>query len=83
MVQSYHIFAPYILIETKFMMRNKIFFYRFMYFSKSFRKVPIAYPFILTVKAGRKLATLPDITKGKNSVVNATVLVAISSPDLP
>ena len=47
--------------------------------------MPIANTFILKVKAGRKLATRPDIliAKGKNSVVNATVLVAISSPDLP
>ena len=45
----------------------------------------ITNPFSLTVKAGRKLATHPDIltAKGKNSVVNATVLVTISSPDLP
>ena len=45
----------------------------------------IANPFILTVKAGRNLATSPDIliAKGKNSLANATVLVAISSPDLP
>ena len=34
------------------------------------------------MKTSRKFATSPDIlvTKGKNSVTNATVLVAISSP---
>ena len=70
-------------IETKFMTRNKIIFYRFIYFTKSCGKIPTANPFISTVKAGRKLATPPYIliTKGKNSVTNATVLVAISSPD--
>ena len=63
-------------IQTKFMTRNKIFFYRFIYFSKSF---------ISTVKAGRKLASRPDIliTKGTTSFVNATLLVANSSPGLP
>ena len=47
--------------------------------------MPIANPFTLMVKAGGKLVKPPDIliTKGKNSVANATVLVAISSPDLP
>ena len=56
MVQPHHNFAPYLQIETKFMTRNKIFFYRFIYFSKNFGKMPITNPFILTVKAGRKLA---------------------------
>ena len=76
---------PYLQVETKFMTRNKIFFYRFIYFSKCFGKMPITNPFILTVKAGRKLATPPDIliAKGKNSVVNTTVLVAVLSTDLP
>ena len=84
MVQPHHNFAPYLQIETKFMTRNKIyFFYRFIYFSKSSGKMPIANPFILMVKAGRILATPPDIAKGKISVINATVLVAISSPDSP
>ena len=36
-------------------------------------------PFISTVKAGRKLVT----PKGKNSVTNAIVLVAISITDSP
>ena len=56
-----------------------------LHISKSFGKMRITNPFILMVKAGRKLATRPDIliAKGKKSVVNATVLVAISSPDLP
>ena len=57
MVQPHHIFAPYLLIETKFMTRNKIFPYRFIYFSKSFGKMPITNPFILTLKASRKSAT--------------------------
>ena len=83
MVQPHRNFASYLQIETKFMTRNKVFFYRFIYFSKSFGKMPITNPFIFTVKAGCKLATCPDIAKGKNSVTNATVLVAISSPDLP
>ena len=71
--------------ETKFMTRKKIIFYRFIYFTKSCGKIPTAKPFISTVKAGHKLATPPYIliTKGKNSVTNSTVLVAISSPDLP
>ena len=56
MVQPQHNFAPYLQIETKFMMRNKIFFYPFIYFNKSFGKMPITNPVILTVKAGRKLA---------------------------
>ena len=45
----------------------------------------IANPFILTVKAGRKFATPSDIliAKGKNSVANSNLLVAISSLDLP
>ena len=49
------------------MTKTKYFFNRFLYFSKSFGKIPIANPFILTVKAGRKLATPPDIliAKGK------------------
>ena len=36
------------------------------------------------MKTSRKFATSPDIlvAKGKNSVANATVLVAISSPEL-
>lgn len=49
-------------------------------------KIPTADPFISTLKAGRQLVTPPYIiliTKGKNSVSNATVLVAMSSPDLP
>ena len=68
MVQLHHNFAPYLQIETKFMTRNKIFFYRFISFSKSFSKMPIINPFILTVNAGRKLATRPDIliAKGKS-----------------
>ena len=47
--------------------------------------MPITNPFILTVKAGRKWATPPDILigRGNNWVVNAAVLVAFSSPDLP
>ena len=71
----------YLQIQTKFMMRNKIIFYRFIYFTKSCGKIPTANTFISTVKPGRKLATLPCIliSKGKN----ATVFVAISSPDLP
>ena len=56
MVQPQHNFATYLHIETKFMTRNKTFFYRFIYFSKSFGRMPITNPFILTVKAGRKLA---------------------------
>ena len=59
MVQPQQNFATYLQIETKFMTRNKIFFYRFIYFSKSFGKMPITNPFILTVKAGRKLAIVP------------------------
>ena len=55
MVQPHHNFAPYLQIETKFMTRNKIFFYRFIYLSKRFGKMTITNPFILTVKAGRKL----------------------------
>ena len=68
MVQLYHNFAPYLQIEAKFMSRNKIFFYRFISFSKSFGKMLITNPFILTVNAGRKLATRPDIliAKGKS-----------------
>ena len=79
------ILLHYLQIETKFMMRNKIIFYRFIYFTKSCRKIPTANPFISTVKAGRKLMTPPCnfITKGKNSVSNAIVLVAISITDLP
>ena len=46
MVQPLHNFAPYLQIETKFMTRNKVFFYRFY--------MPITNPFILTVTAGRK-----------------------------
>ena len=36
------------------------------------------------MKTSRKFATSPDIlvAKGKNSVANATMLVAISSPEL-
>ena len=80
MVQPHHNFAPYLQIETKFMTRNKIYFYRFIYFSKCFGKMPNTNPFVLTVKAGRNLATHPDILIlfGKNSV-DATVLVAIGS----
>ena len=56
MVQPHHNFATYLQIETKFMTRNKIFFYRFIYLSKSFGKMLITNPFTLMVKAGRKLA---------------------------
>ena len=79
------ILLHYLQIETKFMMRNKIIFYRFIYFTKSCGKIPTANPFISTVKAGRKLVTPRCIliTKGKNSVTNAIVLVAISITDLP
>ena len=61
------------------------FLYRFIYFTKSCGKIPTANPFISTVKAGRKLVTPPCIliTKGKISVTNAIVLVAISITDLP
>ena len=67
-------------LKKKIMMRNKIIFYRFIYFTKSCGKIPTANPFISTVKVGRKLMTPPCnlITKGKNSVTNAIVLVAIS-----
>ena len=63
MVQLHHNFAPYLQIETKFMTRNKISFYRFISFSKSFGQMPITNSFILTVNAGR-----PDIliAKGKS-----------------
>ena len=54
MVQPHHNFAPCLQIETKFMTRNKIFFYRFIYFSKCFGKMPITNPFILTVTLNRK-----------------------------
>ena len=72
-------FAPYLQIETKFMMRNKIIFYCFIRFSKSGSKMPTANPFTSTVKAGCKLMTPPYIliTMGKNSVANATVLVVL------
>ena len=50
-------FAPYLQIETKFMTRNKMIFYHFIYFSKSCGKMPTAIHFISTVKAGHKLAT--------------------------
>ena len=71
MVQPLHNFAPYLQIETKFMTRNRIFFNRFISFSKSFGKMPTANPFILTVNAGRKLATRPDIliTKRKSDCI--------------
>ena len=79
MVQPHHNFAPYLRIETKFLMRKKKLS---LYFSKSFGKMSITNPFILTVKAGRKLAISQ---REKKSVVNttSTVLVAISNPDLP
>ena len=79
------ILLHYLQIETKFMMRNKIIFYRFSYFTKRCGKIPTANPFISTVKGGRKLMTHPCnlITKSKNSVTNAIVLVAISITDLP
>ena len=64
MIQPHHNFAPYLQIETKFMTRNKIFFYRFISLSKSFSKMPITNPFILTVNAGRKLAK-----KGKSNCI--------------
>ena len=71
MVQPHHNFAPYLQIETNFMTRNKIFFYRFISFSKSFGKMPITDPFILTMNAGHKLATRPDIliAKGKSDCI--------------
>ena len=71
MVQPRHNFAPYLQTETKFITRNKIFFYRFISFSKSFGKMPITNPFILTVNAGRNLATQPDIliAKGKSDCI--------------
>ena len=50
MVQPHHNFAPYLQIETKFMTRNKIFFYRFISFSKSFGKLA-TWPDILITKA--------------------------------
>ena len=48
MVQPHHNFVP------KFMTRNKIFFYHFIYFGKIFGKMPNTNPFILTVKKGFK-----------------------------
>ena len=67
MVQPQHNFATYLQIETKFMTRNKIFFYCFVSFSKSFGKMQITNPSVLTVNAGRKLATRPD--KGKSDCI--------------
>ena len=68
MVQPHHNFAPYLQIETKFMTRNKIFFIVLFLLAKVLAKMPITNPFILTVNAGRKLATRPDIliAKGKS-----------------
>ena len=58
------------------MTRNEMIFHHLNYFSKSCDKMPTANHFISTVKAGRKLATPPDILSAKGKV-------AISSPDLP
>ena len=68
MVQPHHNFAPYLQIETKFMTRNKIFFIVLFLLAKVLAKMPITNPFILTVNAGHKLATRPDIliAKGKS-----------------
>ena len=63
MVQPHHNFAPYLQIEAKFMTRNKIFFYRFISFSKSFGKVPITNPFSLTVNTGRKLGVMARVRR--------------------
>ena len=75
MVQPHHNFAPYLQTETKFMTRNKIFFFRFISFSKTFGKMLITNPFILTVNAGRKLATRPDIliAKGKSDCIGRNI----------
>ena len=53
------------------MTRNKIIFYRFIYFSKGFGKMPTANALFSTVKAGRKLATPREI------LILFAVLVAI------
>ena len=65
--------------------QNALYRFIYRYSSKSCGKMPTANPFISTVKAGRKFVTPPDIliVKGKFSVLNAAVLVAILSPDLP
>ena len=70
MVQPCYNLALHLQIETKCMMRNKTIVYRFIYFRKSFGKMPTANTFISRVKAGRTLVTSPDI------------FIAISSPDL-
>ena len=71
MVQPHYNFAPYLQIEIKYMTRNKIIFYRFIYFSKGFGKMPTANALFSTVKAGRKLATPREI------LILFAVLVAI------
>ena len=65
MVQPHYNFGPYMYLQIE----TKYIFNHFIYFSKSFGKMPIANPFIVMVKAGRKLATPPDllIAKGRNS----------------